>query len=290
MITGSIVALVTPMAANGEIAWDSLDKLVDMHLSQGTSAVLPVGTTGESATLSHQEHCDVIARVVKRVGERLPVIAGTGSNCTAEAIELTQEAKRLGADASLLVAPYYVRPSERGIIKHYEAIAERVDIPQILYNVPARTMSDISVEAVKYLSQAENIIGIKDATGDLVRGAELLSELPVGFAVYSGDDETAIELMLKGGHGNISVTANIAPALMSQACECALEGDAKAARAIAQQLADLSKCLFIEANPIPVKWFMQQMGLIPEGIRLPLTKPDLLSQQILAECLKLHFE
>ena len=290
MITGSIVALVTPMAANGEIAWDSLDKLVEMHLSQGTSAVLPVGTTGESATLSHQEHCDVIARVVKRVDGRLPVIAGTGSNCTAEAIELTQEAKRLGADASLLVAPYYIRPSERGIIKHYEAIAERVDIPQILYNVPARTMSDISVEAVKYLSQAENIIGIKDATGDLVRGAKLLSELPVGFAVYSGDDETAIELMLKGGHGNISVTANIAPALMSQACEYALEGDAKAARAIAQQLADLNKCLFIEANPIPVKWFMQQMGLIPEGIRLPLTKPDLPSQQILAECLKLHFE
>ncbi|MFY0676774.1 MAG: 4-hydroxy-tetrahydrodipicolinate synthase [Neptuniibacter sp.] len=272
MIKGSIVALVTPMAENGSINWDCIDKLVDWHIEQGTDAILPVGTTGESATLAVDEHCQVIKRVVDRVSGRLPVIAGTGSNSTTEAIELTCRAQQLGVDACLLVSPYYVCPSQAGIIKHFESIADSVDIPQILYNVPARTRSDMLPETVCELAKHSNIVGIKDATGDLTRAKELISALSADFAIYSGDDETAMELMLLGGHGNSSVTANIAPKEMALMCGYALEGNRDLAQECNDHLQSLNDVLFIEANPIPVKWAMYRMGMMPPGIRLPLTQ------------------
>ncbi|WP_136679271.1 4-hydroxy-tetrahydrodipicolinate synthase [Neptunomonas sp. XY-337] len=276
MITGSIVALVTPMKANGEIDWDGLDKVVDFHLEKGTDSIVAVGTTGESATLDCNEHCAVIKRVVERVKGKIPVIAGTGANSTTEAIDLTREAKNAGAAACLLVTPYYNKPTQEGLYQHFKAIAKAVDVPQILYNVPGRTACDMLPETVLRLAEIDNIIGIKEATGDVDRARELIAKAPKDFAIYSGDDATAIELILAGGHGNISVTANVAPAEMSELCRLGLAGETEAARELQARLMPLHTQLFVEANPIPVKWAMYDMGLIDDGIRLPLT---LLSSQ-----------
>ncbi|NMZ28783.1 4-hydroxy-tetrahydrodipicolinate synthase [Pseudomonas protegens] len=271
MIAGSMVALVTPMDAQGNLDWDSLSKLVDFHLQEGTNAIVAVGTTGESATLDVNEHIEVIRRVVTQVAGRIPVIAGTGANSTREAIELTTNAKIAGADACLLVTPYYNKPTQEGLYQHFRAVAEAVDIPQILYNVPGRTACDMQAETVIRLSSVKNIIGIKEATGDLQRAKAILAGVPGDFLVYSGDDATAVELILLGGKGNISVTANVAPRAMSQMCAAAMAGDAAKAREIHETLMPLNKTLFIESNPIPVKWALHEMGLMPDGIRLPLT-------------------
>lgn len=271
MIAGSMVALVTPMDTQGGLDWDSLSKLVDFHLQEGTNAIVAVGTTGESATLTVEEHIEVIRRVVRQVDGRIPVIAGTGANSTTEAVELTTHAKQAGADACLLVTPYYNKPTQEGLYQHFRFIAEAVDIPQILYNVPGRTACDMLPETVERLAAVRNIIGIKEATGDLQRAREVLDRVPDDFLVYSGDDATAVELMLMGGKGNISVTANVAPRGMSELCAAAIAGEAEKARAIHQTLMPLHQTLFIEANPIPVKWALHEMGLMPSGIRLPLT-------------------
>ncbi|MDH3991784.1 MAG: 4-hydroxy-tetrahydrodipicolinate synthase [Gammaproteobacteria bacterium] len=274
MITGSIVALVTPMHADDSVDWDSLERLLEMHIAAGTAAIGAVGTTGESATLSVPEHCDVIRFCVQKANGRIPVVAGTGSNSTWEAIELTEAAAGAGADACLLVTPYYNRPTQTGLYEHFKAIAKAVPVPQILYNVPGRTAVDMSNDTVERLAGLDNITGIKDATGDLERGRDLVARCGQAIAVYSGDDPTAMELMLAGGHGNISVTANVAPALMAQLCGLALAGDRAGAEAINQQLTPLNRALFLEANPIPVKWALQQRGIIGAGIRLPLTALD----------------
>jgi 4-hydroxy-tetrahydrodipicolinate synthase len=271
MIAGSMVALVTPMDAQGRLDWDSLSKLVDFHLQEGTNAIVAVGTTGESATLDVNEHIEVIRRVVEQVAGRIPVIAGTGANSTREAIELTNNAKSAGADACLLVTPYYNKPTQEGLYQHFKAVAEAVDIPQILYNVPGRTACDMLADTVVRLSTVPNIIGIKEATGDIERAKDILARVSSDFLVYSGDDATAVELMLAGGKGNISVTANVAPRAVSELCAAAMRGDAEAARAINEKLMPLNKNLFIESNPIPVKWALHEMGLMPDGIRLPLT-------------------
>ncbi|WP_444942792.1 4-hydroxy-tetrahydrodipicolinate synthase [Microbulbifer sp. ZKSA006] len=271
MLTGSMVALATPMYADGSPDWDSLHNLVEWHIEQGTRALVAVGTTGESATLDFNEHIEVIRRVVDQVAGRIPVIAGTGANSTTEAIELTENAARCGADACLLVTPYYNKPTQEGLYQHYRAIAKSVSIPQILYNVPGRTAVDMLPETVQRLASVGNIVGIKEATGDLERAKVLIDTLPEGFAVYSGDDSTAVELMLLGGHGNISVTANVAPAAVAQMCEAALVGDAVTARAIDQRIQILHEVLFLESNPIPVKWALREMGRVDGGIRLPLT-------------------
>ena len=274
MITGSIVAMVTPMHADGSVDWERLDQLVEFHIKEGTDAIVAVGTTGESATLSTAEHCDVIERVIKVAGGRRPIIAGTGANSTSEAIELTQEAKNLGADACLLVTPYYNKPPQRGIIKHHEAIAAAVDVPQILYNVPGRTACDMLPETIAALADIEQIVAVKEATGDLERAHKVIELVGDRMAVYSGDDPTASDLILLGGKGNISVTANVAPKMMHELCMLALDGKADEARALNEKLMNLHKSLFCEANPIPVKWAMQRMGLMERGIRLPLVELD----------------
>jgi 4-hydroxy-tetrahydrodipicolinate synthase len=271
MIAGSMVALVTPMDAQGRLDWDSLSKLVDFHLQEGTHAIVAVGTTGESATLDYEEHIKVIEHVVKQVNGRIPVIAGTGANSTREAVELTRNAKQAGADACLLVTPYYNKPTQEGLYQHFKHIAEAVDISQILYNVPGRTACDMLADTVVRLSSVPNIIGIKEATGDLARAKDIISRVDSDFLVLSGDDPTAVELILLGGKGNISVTANVAPRAMADLCNAALKGEAELARAINDKLMPLHKNLFLEANPIPVKWALHEMGLMPEGIRLPLT-------------------
>lgn len=274
MITGSIVALVTPMHADGNVDWSTLQRLLDMHCDAGTAAIGAVGTTGESATLNVSEHCEVIRFCVKHSAGRIPIIAGTGSNSTREAIEWSEAAAGAGADACLLVTPYYNRPTQRGLYEHFKAIAEAVAIPQILYNVPARTAVDMSNDTVVRLAELDNIVGIKDATGDMARGRELIQRCGEVIAVYSGDDATAMELMLAGGRGNISVTANVAPALMAQLCRLALAGERAQAEAINARLAPLNQALFLEPNPIPVKWALCRRGLIEAGIRLPLTSLD----------------
>ncbi|WNW11250.1 4-hydroxy-tetrahydrodipicolinate synthase [Pseudomonas sp. DTU_2021_1001937_2_SI_NGA_ILE_001] len=271
MIAGSMVALVTPMDAQGSLDWDALSKLVDFHLQEGTNAIVAVGTTGESATLDVNEHIEVIRRVVDQVAGRIPVIAGTGANSTSEAVELTRNAKSAGADACLLVVPYYNKPTQEGLFQHFSHIAGAVDIPQILYNVPGRTACDMQAETVIRLSKVDNIIGIKEATGNLERARQIIEGVSSDFHVYSGDDATAVELMLLGGKGNISVTANVAPRAMSDLCAAALRGDAAAARAINDRLAPLNSALFVESNPIPVKWALHELGLMQTGIRLPLT-------------------
>ncbi len=272
MITGSIVALVTPMLReNLEVDWDRLKRLVEWHIEQGTHAIVAVGTTGESPTLDVQEHMATIAAIVEDAAGRIPVIAGTGANSTREAIEWTQRAQQAGADACLLVTPYYNKPTQQGLYLHHKAIAEAVDIPQILYNVPGRTACDMLPETVIRLAEIPNIVGIKEATGDLQRARQLIDSCPSDFAIYSGDDDTALELILMGGHGDISVTANVAPRLMSEMCRLALAGQAEEARAINQVLLPLHKQLFVESNPIPVKWAVAEMGLIEHAIRLPLT-------------------
>ena len=274
MITGSIVALVTPMHTDGSVDWEALERLLDMHIAAGTSAIGAVGTTGESATLSHPEHCEVIRRCVDYVAGRIPVVAGTGSNSTWEAIELTRAAADAGVDACLLVTPYYNRPTQRGMYEHFKSIAEAVAIPQILYNVPGRTSVDLANDTTVRLAELDNIVGIKDATGNLERGRELITTTPADFAIYSGDDPTALELILSGAHGNISVTANVVPALVAELCRLGLAGEREEAAVIDASLASLNKALFLEANPIPVKWALAHMGVIGSGLRLPLTELD----------------
>ena len=271
MISGSMVAIVTPMDAQGALDWQALTRLVDFHLQEGTDALVVVGTSGESATLNVKEHVEVIKRVVDQVNGRIPVIAGTGANCTREAVELTGNAQSVGADACLLVTPYYNKPTQEGLYEHFKHIAEAVAIPQILYNVPGRTVCDMLADTVVRLSAVPNIIGIKEATGDISRAKDIIARVPSDFYVYSGDDATAYELTLAGGKGNISVTANIAPRAMHDLCKAAIAGDAVTAKAMNDKLMPLHKNLFLEANPIPVKWALYEMGLIQEGIRLPLT-------------------
>lgn len=272
MFHGSMVALVTPMQGDGAVDDDSLAALIEFHISQGTDAIVAVGTTGESATLDEPEHCEVIRRVVNRVGGRIPVIAGTGANSTTEAISLTRCAREVGADACLLVTPYYNKPTQEGLFLHHKAVAEAVPIPQILYNVPGRTACDMLPHTVERLSRISNIIGIKEATGDLDRAREILDRCGDSMDLYSGDDATACEFVLAGGKGAISVTANVAPALMHDMIAAALAGDRETAVNIDARLSALHKNLFVEANPIPVKWALSEMGMIPSGIRLPLTE------------------
>jgi len=272
MLQGSMVALVTPMTADNQLDWPALHDLVEWHIEQGTHAIVAVGTTGESPTLNWaNEHSAVIKAVVDQVRGRIPGIAGTGGNSTTEAVEWTQCAKELGADACLLVTPYYNKPSQEGLFRHFEFVAKSVAIPQILYNVPSRTAADLQHDTVMRLTQVDNIIGIKEATGDLDRARRLIEAVPDDFLVISGDDATALELILLGGRGNISVTANVAPAAVAKVCELALSGSAAEARALNETLASLNKALFLESNPIPVKWALQKMGRIGSGIRLPLT-------------------
>jgi 4-hydroxy-tetrahydrodipicolinate synthase len=271
MFHGSMVALVTPMHEDGSLDYEALDRLVEFHIDNETDAIIAVGTTGESATLDEKEHCDTIARIVKKAAKRIPVIAGTGSNSTAEAISLTRCAMQAGADACLLVTPYYNKPTQEGLYLHYKAVAEAVPIPQILYNVPGRTVCDLLPETVVRLADIPNIVGIKEATGNLQRAKEIMDCCGTKLDVYSGDDATALELMLIGGKGDISVTANVAPKAMHDMCAAALRGDRAEAEKINQSLLALHKDLFLEANPIPVKWALLEMGLIAGGIRLPLT-------------------
>jgi 4-hydroxy-tetrahydrodipicolinate synthase len=273
MITGSIVAMVTPMVPETlAVDWPALKKLVDWHIESGTDAIVAVGTTGESATLNVDEHLEVVRVCVQQAAGRIAIIAGTGANSTSEAIELTAAAKECGADACLLVTPYYNKPTQEGLYLHYKAIAEAVAIPQILYNVPGRTACDMLTETVCRLAQLDNIVGIKEATGDLDRARDIVAGTPDDFAVYSGDDATATELILLGGKGNISVTANIAPRQMHQLCAAALAGNAEQARALNSDVANLHEVLFVESNPIPVKWAVAELGLMAQDtIRLPLT-------------------
>ena len=270
MFTGSMVAMVTPMHDDGSVDWDALERLVEHHIAQATDAIVSVGTTGESATLGHDEHGEVIARTVKAVAGRIPVIGGTGANSTSEAISLTRSAADAGVDACLLVVPYYNKPPQEGLYQHFKAIAEAVAVPQILYNVPGRTAADMQNDVTLRLAEIENIVAIKDATNDLDRGRDLIDRAPKDFLIYSGEDGTACELMLSGGKGTISVTANAAPNLMHRMCQAAISGDANTARARNDQLADLHKAMFVESNPIPAKWAVAQQGLIGGGIRLPL--------------------
>ncbi len=270
MIKGSIVAIVTPMHEDGSLDLPALKALLDWHIAEGTDAVVIVGTTGESPTVSVDEHCELIKVAVDHVAGRIPVIAGTGGNSTTEAIELTQYAKNAGADASLQVVPYYNRPTQEGMYQHFRRIAEAVDLPVILYNVPGRTVADMSNDTIVRLSSVPGIVGVKDATGNIARGAELLRAVPKSFAVYSGDDPTAMALMFCGGQGNISVTANVAPRAMHELCVAAMAGRIADAVAINNQLIPLHAKLFIEPNPVPVKWALAQMGRMKGGIRLPL--------------------
>ena len=270
MFTGSMVAMVTPMHDDGSVDWSALEGLVNHHVAEGTDAIVSVGTTGESATLNHDEHGEVIARTVKAAAGRIPVIGGTGANSTAESISLTRHAAEVGVDACLLVVPYYNKPPQEGLYQHFKAIADAVSIPQILYNVPGRTGVDMQNDTTLRLAEIDNIVAIKDATNDLDRGRDLISRAPQDFLIYSGEDGTACELMIAGGKGTISVTANAAPNLMHRMCQAAIAGDADSARALNNQLAELHKAMFVESNPIPAKWAVAQQGLMGEGIRLPL--------------------
>lgn len=271
MFHGSMVALVTPMRDDGAVDFPALRKLVDFHIENHTDAIVSVGTTGESATLDFDEHCEVIRATVEHCRGRVPVIAGTGSNATREAIDLTRCAERAGADACLLVTPYYNKPTQEGLYLHHKAVAEAVPIPQILYNVPGRTACDMQPETVQRLAEIPNVVGLKEATGNLDRARDILQRCGDKLDLYSGDDATALELMLLGGKGVISVTTNVAPAAMHEMCAAARNGETAKAREINDRLMGLHKELFIEPNPIPVKWALQQMGLIGAGIRLPLT-------------------
>ncbi len=286
MISGSLVALVTPMDSRGNLDWQALDRLIEFHLAEGTDGIVAVGTSGESATLDMDEHKEVIRRVVDRVAGRIPVIAGTGANSTSEAVELTEDARSVGVDACLLVTPYYNKPTQEGLYQHHKFIAEAVDIPQILYNVPGRTAVDMLPDTVARLADIDNIVGIKEATGDMQRARELIERVSDRMAVYSGDDPTAVELILLGGKGNISVTANVAPRAMHDICAAALKGDAETARRLNDMLMPLHTQLFIESNPIPAKWALYEMGLIGDGLRLPLTSLSERCQPVVREALK----
>ena len=274
MIKGSIVALATPMHEDGQVDFEALERLIDWHVAEGTDCICVVGTTGESPTVKVQEHQEIIRASVARVAGRVPVMAGCGANSTAEAIELARYAKEVGADCQLQVVPYYNKPTQQGLKRHFTAIAEAVDLPMVLYNVPGRTVADIQHDTVMHLASVPGIVGIKEATGDMARAQWLIREAPQDFAIYSGDDPTAVALMLLGGHGNVSVTANVAPRLMHELCQAALAGNAPLASKLQQHLLPLHKQLFVEANPIPVKWAMTKLGLCGPGIRLPMTPLD----------------
>jgi 4-hydroxy-tetrahydrodipicolinate synthase len=271
MIRGSIVAIVSPMLDDGSLDLDGMRRLIDWHVAEGTDGIVIVGTTGESPTVDYEEHCLLIRTAIEQAAGRVPVIAGTGGNSTREAIELQAFARKAGADMCLSVVPYYNKPTQEGLYRHFKAIAEAVEIPMILYNVPGRTVCDMQTDTALRLAQVPHIVGIKDATGNLERGSDLIRRAPKGFAIYSGDDGTGLPLMLMGGDGVISVTANVAPRAMHELCVAALGGDVQRARAINNKLLGLHRHLFVEANPIPVKWVLQEMGLIKGGIRLPLT-------------------
>jgi 4-hydroxy-tetrahydrodipicolinate synthase len=269
-IVGSIVALVTPMHEDGRIDYAGLRRLIDWHIAEGTDCIGVVGTTGESPTVSVDEHCEIVRVAVEHAAGRVPIMAGTGGNATSEAIELTKYAKQVGADCTLQVAPYYNKPSQEGMYRHFRAIAEAVDLPHVLYNVPGRTVADLQHDTVLRLAQIDNIVGIKEATGDIERAAWLIKEAPQGFSVYSGDDGTAVALMLLGGHGNVSVTANVAPRLMHELCIAAIEGQARRAAELQLKLLPLHRALFCEPSPAPTKWAMAQLGLCGETVRLPI--------------------
>ena len=271
MITGSLVALVTPMLENGDIDFNAYRALIDWHIEQGTDAIVAVGTSGESPTVTVDEHCELIKVAVEHARGRIPIIAGAGGNSTREAIALSEFARAAGVYATLQVVPYYNKPTQEGMYQHFKAIALAVDCPVILYNVPGRTVADLSNDTILRLAQIPNIIGIKDASGDVARGIALIKDAPADFAIYSGDDSTAAALILMGAHGNISVTANVAPKAMHDLCQAALDKDVDAVRRLNTPLCDLNKNLFIEANPIPVKWALHAMQKITLGTRLPLT-------------------
>ena len=271
MIEGSLVAIVTPMTAGGALDLDALRRLVDWHIAEGSDGIVVVGTTGESPTVNFDEHCSLIRTAVEAAAGRVPVIAGTGANSTREAIELTACAKAAGAQAGLSVVPYYNKPTQEGLYQHYRSIAEAVELPLILYNVPGRTVADLANDTTLRLAEVPGIVGVKDATGSMERAADLLRRVPAGFAVYSGDDASAMPFMLLGGHGVISVTANVAPRLMHEMCVAARAGNLARARELNNALLPLHSKLFVEANPIPVKWACAELGLIPAGLRLPLT-------------------
>ena len=283
---GSIVALVTPMHEDGSLDFTTYKKLIDFHIENNSSGVVAVGTTGESPTVNFEEHLSLIEVAVNQSAGRIPVIAGTGANSTSEAVELTKEASKLGVNSTLQVVPYYNKPSQSGLYNHFKKVADSVEIPIILYNVPGRTVAELSHDTIIKLSEIPNITGIKDATGDIVKSQALIRDLPENFSVFSGDDPTAVALMLLGGSGNISVTANIIPKSMSKLCSLALQGNAVEAAKLNRSLLEIHESLFLEANPIPIKWLMFQLGLIPEGIRLPLTIPSTLTQEKLAVLVK----
>jgi len=286
MLKGSLVAIVTPMHADGTLDSAALRALIDWHVEQGTDGIVVVGTTGESPTVDIEEHCELIRITVQQSAGRIPVIAGTGANSTREAIELTARAREVGADACLLVTPYYNKPTQEGLYQHFKAIAEAVDIPQILYNVPSRTGCDLTNDTTLRLAGISNIVGIKDATGSIERNTNLLLRAPAGFAIYTGDDASALACLLLGGHGVISVTANVAPKQMHEMCQAAFAGELLRARAVNQSLFALHQTLFVEANPIPVKWALQEMGRIASGIRLPLTPLSITHHEILRNALR----
>jgi 4-hydroxy-tetrahydrodipicolinate synthase len=269
-IVGSIVALVTPLHEDGRVDYDGLRQLVDWHVAEGTDCIGVVGTTGESPTVTVEEHCEIIRVSVAHAAGRVPIMAGCGANSTSEAIELTQFARQVGADCTLQVVPYYNKPSQEGIYRHFKAIAEAVDLPQVLYNVPGRTVADLQHDTVMRLAKVPGIVGIKEATGDIARAGWLVKQAPRGFSIYSGDDSTAVALMLLGGHGNVSVTANVAPRLMHELCMAAIEGDVKRATALHLQLLPLHKQLFCEPSPAPTKWAMAQLGRCRDSVRLPI--------------------
>lgn len=286
MFNGSLVAIVTPMHEDGALDIECLRSLIDFHLERGTDGIVVVGTTGESPVVNFEEHYLLMEVAVKHVAGRVPVIVGTGANSTKEAIDLSIYAKNVGADASLSVVPYYNKPTQEGLYRHFRMLAETVDIPQILYNVPSRTITDIDNDTVLRLTEIPNIIGIKDATGDMGRAADLLRRVPQNFIIYSGDDSSSLALLLLGGHGVISVTANVAPKLMHEMCVAAFAGDLITARAINYKLLGLHRDLFIEANPIPVKWALMQMRLIKSGLRLPLTQLSPQYHQVILDAMR----
>ena len=286
MITGSLVALVTPMLDDGSVDFDAYRALIHWHIEQGTDASVVVGTSGESPTVSVEEHFELIKVAVEQSAGRIPVVAGAGSNSTREAVEFTRYAYEVGADATLQVVPYYNKPTQEGLYQHFKTIAECSPCPVILYNVPGRTVADLANETILRLAQVDNIVGIKDATGDIGRGIQLLQKIPADFAVYSGDDSTAAALILMGAHGNVSVTANVAPKMMHDLCVAALNRDVETVRRLNAVLCDLNKLLFVEANPIPVKWALAEMGKIGLGIRSPLTVLSESKQELVRLALK----
>ena len=285
-IVGSIVALVTPMHEDGSVDYDALRRLIDWHVAEGTACIGVVGTTGESPTVSVEEHCEIIRVSVEHAAGRVPVMAGAGANATSEAIELTRFAKKVGADCSLQVVPYYNKPSQEGMYRHFRAVAEAVDLPMVLYNVPGRTVADMQPETAIRLAEVPGVIGIKEASGNIERAAWLVKQAPAGFSIYSGDDGTAVALMLLGGHGNVSVTANVAPRAMAELCRAAVAGDARRAAALHLQLLPLHRALFCEPSPAPTKWALAQMGRCGATLRLPLTELTATGQTSVRDALR----